>query len=176
MMTFLAVAALAAGVAPELAVASASEVLAAVRTPGAPAVVVNLWATWCQPCREEFPDIVRIGRDFRGRGVRVLFVSTDFLEDREQARKYLASQGVTDRSFIKDDGSDMAFIDALEPRWTGIIPATLVFDGGGTVRWFHEGKTDYGTLKSTIDGLLAAPAAPSGHPNANPQRQEKESR
>lgn len=176
MLSILAAVALAAGAVPELTTASAADVLAAVRRPGASVVVVNLWATWCQPCREEFPDIVKIGREYRDRGVRVVFVSTDFLDDREQARKFLASQGASGPSFIKDDGSDMAFIDELEPRWTGIIPATIVYDDGGRTHWFHEGKTDYATLKITIDDLLATGPRPRAPLEDAPTTLEKENR
>ena len=151
---------------PTVVVASAADVLAEIRRPGASAVLVNLWATWCEPCRVEFPDIVRLGREYRGRGLRVVFVSTDFVADRDEARKFLAEHGVDGSSFIKEEGSDMAFIDGLDPRWTGVIPATFVYDGGGGTRWFREGKADYETLKRTIDDLLAAPAG------SKPQRQD----
>jgi len=158
MTTLLATVVVAAMALPDLATASAEGVLAEVRRPGASAVVVNLWATWCQPCREEFPDIVRLSREYRDRGLRVIFVSTDFVADRDQARKFLAAQGASGPSFIKEGGSDMAFIDGLDPRWSGIIPTTLVFDGRGRARWLREGKTDYATLKASIDEILATPA------------------
>lgn len=158
MFALLASMVLASGAAPALAPASAEEVLAEVRKPGASAVVVNLWATWCLPCREEFPDLVRLAREYRDRGLRVVFVSTDFVVDRESARTFLADQGVSGPSFIKAEGSDMEFIDGLDPRWTGIIPTTMVYDGHGTPRRLHEGKIDYESLKKTIDDILAAPA------------------
>src|SRR6266567_2193287 len=65
------------GAGPLLA-ADAARVLGAVREPGARAVLVNVWATWCQPCREEFPELMRVARENRPRGLRLLFVSDDF--------------------------------------------------------------------------------------------------
>ena len=147
-------------VSPAIAAASADDVLAEVRRPGASAVVVNVWATWCLPCREEFPDVVRLGREYAARGVRLVLVSTDFVADREQAARFLAEHGVAGPSFIKKEGSDMDFIDGIDARWSGAIPATFVYDGSGRARWFHEGKTDYATLKTTIDEVLATPSAP----------------
>src|SRR4029077_6980450 len=61
--------------------ATAAEVLHAVRAPGARAVMVNVWATWCLPCREEMPDILRMRRAYAGRGLRLILVSGDFSSD-----------------------------------------------------------------------------------------------
>src|SRR5436190_1199782 len=68
----------ASAAAPKLVPADAATVLKAVRAPGAKAVIVNLWASWCPPCREEFPDILKVARELKGRGVRLVLVSGDF--------------------------------------------------------------------------------------------------
>src|SRR5262245_44367205 len=49
-----------------------------IREPGARATLVNVWASWCGPCREEFPTLVALAERDRARGLRVLFVSADF--------------------------------------------------------------------------------------------------
>jgi thiol-disulfide isomerase/thioredoxin len=134
---------------PELRPASVDEILGAVRAPGAEVVVVNVWATWCAPCREEFPDLVRLGRTYRDRGLRLVLVSADFDDQVPAARAFLARHGVDYVSYLKT-GDDMAFIDALSPQWTGALPATVVYDGRGNRTWFHEGKTDYATLERQV--------------------------
>ena len=134
---------------PELRPASVDEILGAVRAPGAEVVVVNVWATWCAPCREEFPDLVRLGRTYQDRGVRLVLVSADFDDQVPAARSFLAKHGVDFVSYLKT-GDDMAFIDALSPQWTGALPATVVYDGRGNRRWFHEGKADYATLERQV--------------------------
>jgi hypothetical protein len=60
----------------------------------------------------------------------------------------------------------MTFIDGIEPRWTGALPATFLYDAGdGHELWFHEGKVAYDTLKTRLDAALAAPPATrGGHP------------
>src|SRR5512132_453152 len=63
------------GPAPVVLPASSQRVRDAARVPGARAVVLNAWATWCAPCREEFPDLVRLERTYRDRGVRVVLLS-----------------------------------------------------------------------------------------------------
>jgi thiol-disulfide isomerase/thioredoxin len=139
---------------PALSPAGPAAILAEVRRAGAKAVLVNLWATWCQPCREEFPDLLRLRRDLSEAGLRVVLVSADFPEDADAAREFLAGQGVRFPSFIKEDGSDQAFIDGLEPRWSGALPATLIYDGVGRLRDSWEGKADYHQMRRRVGAVL----------------------
>src|SRR3974377_1788114 len=90
--------------------ATADRGLAAGREPGARAVLVNVWATWCPPCRAEFPDMVKVARDLRGEGLRMVFVSADFDESLPKARAFLADHGVDYLSYHKT-GDDMVFIN-----------------------------------------------------------------
>lgn len=55
----------------------------------------------------------------------------------------------------------MPFIDGLDARWTGALPATLLYDGAGKRLWFHEGKTSYDTLKTRIDEALGTRVGPA---------------
>ncbi|HYM81181.1 MAG TPA: TlpA disulfide reductase family protein, partial [Candidatus Limnocylindria bacterium] len=100
------------------------------REPGAEVVLVNIWATWCAPCREEFPDLMRLNERYRDRGLRLILVSADFEDQLPLARRFLAKQGVDFPSYLKT-GDDMRFINAMDSRWTGALPATLIYDGRG---------------------------------------------
>jgi thiol-disulfide isomerase/thioredoxin len=127
--------------------------LEAVRAPGAKATLVNIWATWCVPCREEFPDLVRLERTYRDRGLRVLFVCADFDSEMPAARRFLAEHGVTYPSYFKT-GDDMKFIDALSPKWSGALPATVLYDAAGTRRDSWEGQASYATFESKVNAVL----------------------
>jgi len=127
--------------------------LAAVRAPGAKAVVVNVWATWCEPCREEFPDLVRLGHEYAGRGVRLVLVSGDFDSEKPAVTKFLTDQGVDFATYIKS-GDDMQFINGLNPKWTGALPATFVYDGQGRQRDFWEGKASYAKMEERLRRVL----------------------
>jgi len=133
--------------------ADAPAVLAAVRAPGAKAVVLNVWATWCEPCREEFPDLVRLGHEYESKGVRLVLVSGDFDSQKPAVTKFLADQGVDFATYIKS-GDDMQFINGLNPKWTGALPATFVYDGHGRLRDFWEGKASYAKMAERLRRVL----------------------
>jgi thiol-disulfide isomerase/thioredoxin len=138
---------------PALTPVTSAELNHQIRNTGAKVVVVNMWATWCGPCREEFPDIVKLQRAYAGQGVKVLFVSWDM--EAATAKKFLAEQGVDFPSFIKQDSeSDQKFIEAVAPQWTGVFPATIVCDGTGAIRQFWEGKRKYQDFESAVKVVL----------------------
>lgn len=143
-------------VAPGTAVvkpASADRVKRTVRNLKARAVMVNVWATWCTPCREEFPDLIRVYREFRGQGLRLVLVSADFEEQIPQVKRFLVEQGVDFPSYVKA-GKDMEFIDGIDPAWSGVLPATWIYDASGVRRHFWEGKASYQTLRQKVADVL----------------------
>ncbi len=140
--------------------ADAAILHAAVREPGAQVTLVNVWATWCGPCRDEFPEIVRLERAWRDRGARVMFVSADFDDQLPEVRAFLSKQGVTAPSWIKT-GDDMAFINAMAPRWSGALPATFIYDSRGELVRFWEGKADYAKFESELRAALEQSPRPS---------------
>jgi thiol-disulfide isomerase/thioredoxin len=146
-----------AGVAslPVLVPVTGPQVRERVREPGARATLVNVWATWCAPCREEFPDLVKLADAHREDGLRVLFVSADFDDQEAAVRRFLAKHRAPEPWLFKT-GKDMEFIDGLDPRWSGALPVTIVYDGNGNPVEFWEGRADYARLESAVAPLLAA--------------------
>jgi len=117
----------------------ANGVLAIVRDGRAKATVVNVWASWCAPCRDEFPELREAVQARAADGVRLVLVSADFDEQLPDARKFLATSGVHDTTYLKHD-ADQRFIDTLNPAWSGSIPATFVYDAAGRRVAFREGR------------------------------------
>jgi biotin carboxylase/thiol-disulfide isomerase/thioredoxin len=146
--------------AAEIQPATIEQLQQAVRAGGARLVLLNVWATWCVPCREEFPDLMRIRQEYRERGLRLVLVSADTDSQIPAAKRFLAEQGVDFLTYLKQ-GADMPFIDSLDARWSGALPATLLYDEKGRKLWFHEGQTTYDSLKTRIEGALTAPAKPA---------------
>jgi thiol-disulfide isomerase/thioredoxin len=138
---------------PDVVTTDVAGVMSAVRRPGARAVLVNVWATWCDPCVEEMPDILKFYRDNQSLGLRLVLVSADSASARKKVARFLASMGVDFRSYLKT-GDDMVFIDGLDPRWDGTLPTSLLFDGSGQRRHLWSGAVTYDALKKELDRVL----------------------
>lgn len=146
---------------PPLLPVSSAELKQIIRQAEEPVVLVNMWATWCGPCREEFPDLVRLHREYAARGLKVVFVSWDV--EPHVAQDFLARQGVDFPSYIKvESEGDTAFIDAVEPRWSGAFPATLIYDRNRQLRVLWEGKRNYAEFESAIRHVLESKSSEGG--------------
>jgi len=137
--------------APPVLPADARRVLALAKRPGPRATVVNVWATWCGPCRAEFPALLEAAR--RHPGVRLVLVSADFDDQMPAVRRFLADHGVRDTTYIKSE-ADQAFIDGLNPAWSGALPATFVYDARGNRVAFWEGEADAHRFETAIEHAL----------------------
>jgi len=137
----------------QVEVAELPALLTAIKAPGAQAVLVNVWATWCEPCREEMPDLVRFYRDNRAQGLRLVLISADDDDQRAEVARVLTALGFDGPAFIKR-GNDMSFIDALDPKWKGALPATFLFDGHGVRKRSWLGAVTYDDLRTRVSGLL----------------------
>jgi thiol-disulfide isomerase/thioredoxin len=119
-------------------------------------LVVNMWATWCDPCREEFPDLVRLHRELAGRGVQVAAISLDMASALDTGVvPFLKSAGASFPCFIKTAGGDDEFINAVDPKWSGALPATFVYDGEGRMVKSFFGTTTFDKLKTVVAPLLS---------------------
>lgn len=109
-------------------------------------VVVNLWATWCGPCRREMP--VLAAAQGRHAGVRFVFVNQG--ESAEAVRRYLQQQGLGLSHVLMDPQSGLG--PALG---SGGLPTTVFFDRQGQRVEAHMGALNAAALNSRIGALLA---------------------
>ena len=110
-------------------------------------VVVNFWATWCDPCRDEQPTLERIRRDYQERGVE--FLGVDERDDVAAARAWVEEFDVTYPSLQDPSGSWADDFDLFG------YPDTFVVDASGTIRWAIYGQTSEEQLRRLIDRILA---------------------
>lgn len=111
-------------------------------------LVINVWANWCDPCRREQPQLVRLANRYRDEGVR--FLGINYQDDRDAARAWVREFEVPYPSLFDPSGRSAA--DLGFPA----LPDTYVVDPGGTIRWVVYGETDEDELAGLIDEVLAA--------------------
>jgi thiol-disulfide isomerase/thioredoxin len=140
---------------------TSADVQRLIHEPGARAVLVNMWATWCGPCREEFPGLVRVAEKYNRQGLKTILVSADDTGDMAAVKKFLAEEGVDFPAYIKAE-KDQAFIDGLDKQWTGAIPATFIFDGNGKLRDFWEGGVTFSVFEQKVVEALGKQSKPTG--------------
>ncbi|MGH7740403.1 MAG: TlpA family protein disulfide reductase [Candidatus Eiseniibacteriota bacterium] len=139
---------------PPVIPVTAAGVCALVRKPGVHVTLLNVWATWCEPCRAEFPALLRTVAARQIRGVRLVLISADFPDQLPAVREFLRAHGVRDTTYI-EFGEQMAFIDSLEPKWSGALPATLVYDAHGSKVAFWEGAADSTRFSTAVDRAMS---------------------
>lgn len=118
-------------------------------------VVVNLWATWCAPCRAEFPALVKLYNTYRNRGVDVLVISVDDVSDEAKVVEFLQQQRAKMPAFIKKAGDSENFINAVDRDWRGAIPYTVVFDRNGKPFARLLGDHTFAQFEATVKKALA---------------------
>jgi cytochrome c biogenesis protein CcmG, thiol:disulfide interchange protein DsbE len=102
--------------------------------------VVNLWATWCAPCRKELPAFQQVS----GARPDVRFIGVDIAEEPAAAQAYLSGLGVTFDQYLDDRGE---LTDALG---TAVLPVTLVVDRDGRIATEHIGPMTVADLQRAI--------------------------
>jgi cytochrome c biogenesis protein CcmG, thiol:disulfide interchange protein DsbE len=111
-------------------------------------LVVNVWATWCDPCRREQPALQRLSEVYADRGVR--FLGINYADDESKARRWIARFRVGYPSLKDPSGGfadDLGFVG---------LPDTYVVDAGGTIRYAIFGETSEEEVSGLIDELLAS--------------------
>lgn len=112
--------------------------------------MINVWATWCSPCTEEFPDLVIIDRMYRKRDFEFISISTDKLEKKERALKFLKENEASNKNYIYTGENIYPLIEAIDPEWQGALPYTLLVEPGGKVIYRIMGSIDPLTVKKQI--------------------------
>jgi thiol-disulfide isomerase/thioredoxin len=119
------------------------------------AVLVNFWATWCEPCRQEYPDLVRLQKALGPRGLQVVGISTDFASALPAAKKFLAEQKPTFPNYRKKSGDDdQVFINAVDKSWGGELPFSVLYDRTGKKNKTLSGKHSYADYEREVLALL----------------------
>ena len=140
--------------APALPIVDASALLQKIKGSGQRGVVVNAWASWCDPCREELPMLARVAPKLAARGVPIWLVSVDDPDGFAAAKALLDSLHITLPAFAAAPPLQ-DFKLGVNPHWPGMIPVSFLFDGAGKLRYFWPGEVYEKELVSIVEGFVA---------------------
>jgi thiol-disulfide isomerase/thioredoxin len=119
-------------------------------------LLVNFWATWCEPCRAEFPDLVQIDNQYRARGLDFFTVSLDDMAELTknvpQFLREVRAEQIT--AYLLNAIEPEAAITAVDKEWRGELPATFLFDGRGQLVFKHSGRVKPDELATAIEKVI----------------------
>lgn len=118
-------------------------------------VLLSFWATWCEPCRAEMPHIVALDQKLAPKGLEVLVISADEPEQEHDALRFVRDQHVAMPAYIKRAQSDQQFIDSIDAKWSGALPALFLYDRAGRRIKSWIGEADFSVVEAEIRSQLA---------------------
>jgi thiol-disulfide isomerase/thioredoxin len=119
-------------------------------------LLINFWATWCPPCTEEFPDLVKLDQEYRGR-VDFITVSLDDLADiKTDVPKFLDDMRSQMPAYLLHTPKESAAIALVSRDWAGNLPMTVLYDADGKQVYSRMGKIRLDPLRENIVKLLPA--------------------
>ena len=118
-------------------------------------LLVNFWATWCDPCRDEFPDLVKIDKDYRPKGLDFIAISLDDLPDiKTTVPSFLSEMHATMPTYLLNVSDPEPAIQSVDPNWSGALPATFLYDTSGALVFRQFGRVKTPELRAAIDKLV----------------------
>ena len=117
-------------------------------------VLVDFWATWCVPCRKEMPELAKLEAKLRAKGLVLVPISADEPENEAAAREFLTKSGVKQQGYLKAPKDDDAFIRAIDPKWSGELPAIVLYDKTGKKVQLWKGETTVAAIEAAVAKLL----------------------
>ncbi len=140
---------------PTVVAVDASGLQALLKRDDAKPLLVNYWATWCDPCRDEFPDLVKIDADYRSRGLDLIAVTLDDLADiKTGVPKFLREMHAQMPVYLLNLSDPEPAIKMVDPKWGGALPATFLYNAKGEVVYKSLGRIKVDELRAAIDKVM----------------------
>src|SRR6266436_6012683 len=130
-------------------------------------LLINFWATWCEPCRDEYPMLNELAKEYAPKGLRVVGVNSDQDGDLILMRRFIARYKPVFPNYrrkpVKPE-EEAEFIQAVLPEWRGQLPATFLYDKDGRLTGHYFGAQDRDTYEAAIRKLLGPDGGSAGAP------------
>lgn len=120
-------------------------------------LLVNFWATWCDPCREEFPDLVKIDEAYGAKNLNFIAISLDDVTEIGTAvPKFLKEMKATMPVVLLNVNDPEPAIKHVDVTWAGQLPATYLYDHQGKIIFKHFGRIKPDELRAAIDKAISS--------------------
>ena len=118
--------------------------------------LINVWATWCGPCVTEFPEFITINRMYRGRDFEFVSLSADDPLKKEKVLRFLKDKQASGKNYLFNIDDKYKLIEAIDPKWQGALPYTILVEPGGKIVYGKQGRIDPSEMKKIIveNGLI----------------------
>jgi thiol-disulfide isomerase/thioredoxin len=119
-------------------------------------LLVTFWATWCEPCRAEYPMLSELAKQYAPQGLKVVGVNLDDDGDIILTRRFIARYKPFFPNYRKKPGSEKAFVQAVLPSWNGAIPASFFYAPDGRQIGHFLGEANQERYEAAIRSLLSS--------------------
>jgi peroxiredoxin len=114
--------------------------------------LITVWASWCGPCVQEFPDFVVIDRIYRSRQFEFVSINADKLSRKDNVLKFLQKNEASNKNYIFNSDNNSALVETVDPEWSGALPYTMLVEQGGKVIYRNQGPINMTEMRKLING------------------------
>lgn len=115
-------------------------------------IYIDVWATWCVPCKKEIPFLMEVEKKYEGRNIQFISLSVDVPKDKEKWRKYVLENHLEGLQLITENGFDSDFIKKFN---IASIPRFILIDPAGKIIAADAKRPSDPALQKQLDGLIA---------------------
>ncbi len=115
--------------------------------------VINFWATWCAPCVKELPLFEKLGQERKDVKVTLVSMDLDLDPNPDKVYRFIARKKIQSEVLILDEKDPNTYIDQIEKKWSGAIPATIIINPRTGQRKFVERELHEGELEKLISEI-----------------------
>lgn len=112
--------------------------------------LISFWATWCGPCIDEMPDLVKAWHMYRRRPFDFVTVSVNYPDEKAGVLRALQKQHAATHNYLFGSSDTYALMRAFDPEWNGSVPFTVLLGPDGKVIWKYQGEPDMLSLRRRI--------------------------